>query len=61
MGFTMASSKKVGPELASVLPTDKPWYKNSGLLKLNFCLLSLIQFCKYMAFFRNIFYQANTL
>jgi hypothetical protein len=44
MGFTQASSKTVGHELAAVLPTEKPWYKNTGLLKLNFCLFSLIQF-----------------
>ena len=40
-------SKTVGPELAAVLPQDgQPWYKNRGILKLNFCILSVVMFCK---------------
>lgn len=45
--MTTTKSKTVGPELAAVLPeTGQPWYKNGGLLKLNFCILSIIMFCK---------------
>jgi len=47
MGFGTASSgnKAVGEELASVLPQDnKQWYQRSYLLKLNFVVLSLVQF-----------------
>lgn len=44
---TTKKSKTVGPELAAVLPQDgQPWYKNRGILKLNFCILSVVMFCK---------------
>jgi hypothetical protein len=34
-------------ELAAILANDhRPWYKRSDLLKLNFCLVSLVLFCK---------------
>lgn len=48
MGFHQASSnerKAVGDELAAVLPNDsKAWYTKPHLLKLNFCILSLVMF-----------------
>jgi MFS family permease len=37
--------KAVGKDLAAVLPDDtRPWYRQSHLIKLNFCILSLIMF-----------------
>lgn len=45
--MTTAKSRTVGAELAAVLPqTGQPWYKNGGLLKLNFCIFSIIMFCE---------------
>lgn len=45
--MTTTKSRTVGHELAAVLPqTGQPWYKNGGLLKLNFCIFSIIMFCK---------------
>ena len=47
MGFSTATSgnKAVGQELASVLPQDKKsWYTRGYLLKLNFIIISLVQF-----------------
>ncbi|KAL1636199.1 hypothetical protein SLS58_009893 [Diplodia intermedia] len=39
------NSKVVGAELAAVLPADQPpWYRQRNLLRLNFCLISLILF-----------------
>lgn len=39
------ASKAVGADMAAVLPQDgRPWYKKTHLLKLNFCMLSLILF-----------------
>ena len=47
MGFnTVNGGKTVGHELAAALPNGQPWYKNSGLLKLNFCILSMVMFCR---------------
>jgi hypothetical protein len=48
MGFSAASqSKSVGDGLAAVLPKDAgAWYTKRHLLKLNFCILSLVMFCK---------------
>ncbi|KAL2071959.1 hypothetical protein VTL71DRAFT_11302 [Oculimacula yallundae] len=38
-------NQSVGPELVAVLPKDlKPWYKTRHLLKLNFCIFSLVLF-----------------
>ncbi|KKY28048.1 putative sugar transporter [Diplodia seriata] len=40
-----AATKVVGAELAAVLPADQPpWYRRRNLLRLNFCLISLILF-----------------
>ena len=54
MGFSTANaskSKAVGDELAAVLPQDsRPWYKQRHLLKLNFCIISLVMYCKYQHF-----------
>ncbi|EOD51127.1 putative sugar transporter protein [Neofusicoccum parvum UCRNP2] len=37
--------KAVGDELAAVLPqTSQPWYRKTNLLRLNFCILSLVLF-----------------
>ncbi|KAJ9656698.1 hypothetical protein H2201_008457 [Coniosporium apollinis] len=48
MGLFKSSSsgrKAVGEELAAVLPGDpRPWYTQGHLLKLNFCILSLVMF-----------------
>jgi MFS family permease len=48
MGIFKSSSsgrKTVGAELAAVLPDDpRPWFKQPHLLKLNFCILSLVMF-----------------
>ena len=48
MGFGVASqSKSVGDDLAAVLPQDtSAWYTKRHLLKLNFCIFSLVMFCK---------------
>jgi hypothetical protein len=48
MGFSAASqSKSVGDDLAAVLPQDAgAWYTKRHLLKLNFCIFSLVMFCK---------------
>lgn len=47
MGFSAASqSKSVGNDLAAVLPQNSgPWYTKRHLLKLNFCIFSLVMFC----------------
>ena len=54
MGFSSADAnhnKAVGDELAAVLPQDaQPWYKQSHLLKLNFCIISLVMYCKSSSF-----------
>ena len=40
-----SGSKAVGSELASVLPQDnKRWWQRGHLIKLNFVILSLVQF-----------------
>lgn len=50
MGHSKNGSKAaVGDELAAVLP-DGPWYKRDHLLKLNFCIISLVLFCRYDTF-----------
>jgi hypothetical protein len=44
---TTTKSRTVGHELAAVLPkSNQPWYNNGGLLKLNFCIASIIMFCE---------------
>ena len=40
-----AGQKSVGDDLARVLPSGK-WYTQRHLVTLNFCLFSLILFCK---------------
>lgn len=35
-------------ELLAVLPDSKPWYTKSHLVKLHFCILSLMLFCEYL-------------
>ena len=46
-----SKSKAVGDELATVLPKDsRPWYKQRHLLRLNFCIISLVMYCKYQHF-----------
>ena len=54
MGFSTAGaskSKTVGDELVAVLPQDsRPWYKQRHLLRLNFCIISLVMYCKYQHF-----------
>ena len=49
MGFSNANqSKSVGDDLAAVLPKDAgPWYSQRHLLKLNFCIFSLVMFCRF--------------
>lgn len=42
---TAGEAKAVGHELASVLPDDgTPWWKKGHLVKLNFCIVSLMLF-----------------
>ena len=41
---TAGEAKAVGHELATVLPTDGPWWKKGHLVKLNFCIVSLMLF-----------------
>ncbi|KAH7149026.1 general substrate transporter [Dactylonectria estremocensis] len=41
---TSAETKAVGQELAAVLPNTGPWYKQKHLIRLNFCILSMIMF-----------------
>lgn len=41
-----ATQKAVGNELLAVLPEDGlPWYKKAHMLKLHFCVFSLVMFC----------------
>ena len=41
-----ATQKAVGNELLAVLPKDGlPWYKKAHMLKLHFCVFSLVMFC----------------
>jgi hypothetical protein len=41
-----ATQKAVGSELLAVLPKDGlPWYKKAHMLKLHFCVFSLVMFC----------------
>jgi hypothetical protein len=43
-----ATKRAVGGELLAVLPRDGiPWYKKGHMLKLHFCVLSLVMFCKF--------------
>lgn len=45
MAKTDAATKAVGADLVSVLPNDGlPWYKKPHLVKLHFCVFSLILF-----------------
>lgn len=45
MHAATSSQKAVGQELAALLPDPTtPWYRKSHLLKLNFCVLSLVLF-----------------
>lgn len=45
-GSAEAHKKAIGDELLAVLPSDgRPWYTKGHLLKLNFCILSLVLFC----------------
>ncbi|KPM39521.1 hypothetical protein AK830_g7040 [Neonectria ditissima] len=41
---TSGETKAVGQELAAVLPDTGPWYKQKHLVRLNFCILSMIMF-----------------
>ncbi|KAL2669782.1 hypothetical protein Neosp_015227 [[Neocosmospora] mangrovei] len=43
-GEKPSKANAVGEKLAAVLPNNGPWYKQKHLLKLNFCILSLIMF-----------------
>lgn len=46
-GDDKATKKAVGDELLAVLPKDGiPWYKKAHLLKLHFCVFSLVMFCE---------------
>lgn len=46
-GKTNADKKAVGDEMLAVLPRDGvPWYKKTHMMKLHFCVLSLVMFCK---------------
>jgi hypothetical protein len=48
MAKTDAATKAVGADLMSVLPNDGlPWYRKRHLVKLHFCVLSLILFGKF--------------
>ena len=50
-----ATKRAVGGELLAVLPRDGiPWYKKGHMLKLHFCVLSLVMFCEF--FFTLILY-----
>lgn len=41
-----ATKRAVGSELLAVLPKDgQPWYKKTHMLKLHFCVFSLVMFC----------------
>lgn len=42
-----ARGKGLNEELLAVLPDNKPWYTKPHLLKLHFCIFSLILFCKF--------------
>lgn len=43
-----ATKRAVGGELLAVLPRDGiPWYKKTHMLKLHFCVLSLVMFCEF--------------
>lgn len=43
-----ATQRAVGSELLAVLPKDGlPWYKKAHMLKLHFCVFSLIMFCMF--------------
>jgi hypothetical protein len=58
-GFNPSKGMNVGDELASVLPKDsKPWYRKAHLLKLNFTILSLVLFCKFLS---RLMYAMKTL
>lgn len=47
-GESNANKKAVGDELLAVLPKDGvPWYKKTHMLKLHFCVFSLVMFCEY--------------
>jgi hypothetical protein len=41
-----ARSKSVNDDLLAVLPDNRPWYTKAHLIKLHFCIASLILFCK---------------
>jgi hypothetical protein len=44
-----ATKRAVGGELLAVLPRDGiPWYKKGHMLKLHFCVLSLVMFCEFL-------------
>jgi hypothetical protein len=46
-----ATKRAVGEELLAVLPRDGiPWYKKGHMLKLHFCVLSLVMFCESQLF-----------
>lgn len=50
IGREAANRNAVGDELLAVLPIDgKPWYKRAHLVKLHFCVFSLMMFCRYTA------------
>jgi hypothetical protein len=38
-------SKGLNDELVAVLPDNKPWYTKAHLIKLHFCIGSLMLFC----------------
>ena len=45
-GSETADRKAVGDELLAVLPRDgTPWYRKPHLIKLHFCVFSLMMFC----------------
>jgi hypothetical protein len=47
-GSDAATNRAVGGELLAVLPRDGiPWYKKGHMLKLHFCVLSLVMFCEF--------------
>jgi len=49
MGASRSGSRSdaANNELAAVLPDDKPWYTKSHLVKLHFCIFSLVMFCEF--------------
>lgn len=49
MGIAKPNSgnKGVNNDLLAVLPDDRPWYTKAHLIKLHFCIFSLILFCAF--------------